>query len=132
MAETLEIAVDKQLNVASMGRDVVNIRGPHSLALSGASPAERFTQQLRGAAFRPVITGIRVQVMPGSGFFALRLWLVIDTIAARNQLPTSWVFAFTQWLQHCKILSDKNKKPEHKHRVSGTRLRLKAQAQWRC
>ena len=66
MAKALQKAFCKLDHITPMWLDVINISGSDPLATLGALPAERLCQQLSGAAFRPVIARIRVQVMPGS------------------------------------------------------------------
>ena len=66
VAQTLEQARHELHHIAPMGFDVVSIRCDHPQAALGTFPAEGLLQQLCGAAFRPVVPGICVQVMPGS------------------------------------------------------------------
>ena len=66
VAQALQQARRELHHVAPVGFDVVNVCGSDPKAALAALPAERLLQQLSGAAFRPVIPGIRVQVMPGS------------------------------------------------------------------
>jgi hypothetical protein len=87
-----------------MGFDVVNVCGSDPKATLAAFPAEGFLQQLSGAAFRPVVPGIRVQVMPGSRLFAGDLGFMAWTIAFTGQHPAAWVLAFTQWFLHLLFL----------------------------
>jgi hypothetical protein len=73
--------------------DVVNIRRPDPKSMLAALPAEGFLQQLSGAAFRPVIPGIRVQMMPGSGFLASDLGLVGRTVPITSDHPAPRMLA---------------------------------------
>jgi hypothetical protein len=76
-----------------MGFDVVNVCGSDPKATLAALPAEGFLQQLSGAAFRPVIPWIRVQVMPGSRLLPVGLWLMGWAVAIAGQHPAAWMLA---------------------------------------
>ena len=96
VAQALKQALRELCHVASMRLDVVNIRCPDSETMLGALSAEGLPDQLVGAAFRPVVSGIRVQVMPGSGLFAGDLGFVSRAPAFTGNHPASRMFAFAQ------------------------------------
>ena len=95
LAQRLPVAsIPEEVPVSTVRHDVVSIRCPDSEPMLIAFPAERLPDQLVGAAFRPVISGIRVQVMPGSGLFAGDLGFVGWTPALAGNHPAPWVLAF--------------------------------------
>ena len=66
VAEALQVAFFKLLQIASMWVDVVNVGSPNAMPYSGTFPAPWFPHKLIGAAFLPAIAWIRVEIMPGS------------------------------------------------------------------
>ena len=129
MAQALQQARHELHHVAPMGFDVVNVCSSDPKTTLAAFPAEGFLQQLSGAAFRPVIAGIRVQVMPGSRLLAGSLGLVAWAVAFTGQHPAAWVFAFTQWFLHLLSLP-KRKRATLRNRVSGAKGGSKAQTRY--
>ena len=130
VAQALQLAGHELDNVTTMRLDMVNIRCRNPQAMLGASPAEGLPDQLVGAAFRPVISGIGVQVMPGSGLFADGLRLVGRTPALAGDHPAARVFAFPHGFQHAFLLPSKTKSQGRQPTESGrlSALALKALA----
>lgn len=130
MTQALQFAFYEQDDVATMRRHMVNIRRWCSETMPGAFPAEGLMDQLVGAAFRPVVSGIRVQVMPGSGFPADRLGFMRRAPAFGSDHPAARVFALSQRFQHVVLLPGKRKSQDRQPTAFGrlSALALKALA----
>ena len=81
VTEALQVAFHEQLHVAAMGNDVVNVCRPSPDPVGCTRTAPGFFQELILSALPPAIPRICVQVMPGSGFFPHRLWLMSRAVA---------------------------------------------------
>lgn len=127
VTQTLQFAVEKQIQVAAVWNHMVCVSCSDTKSVLCTFTAERLAGQLSVSASLPSKARVRVQVMPGSRFFALRLWLVIRAIPLRGQALTPRGIAHTHGLVHVN-LRRKTKSLHHESHHCETWHRLKAQA----
>ena len=115
VAEALKFTLREFQHIAMVWLDVVDIGRANSPTQLCTLPAERFTHQLVGAAFRPAVAGIRVQVMPSGRLLPACPWLMLWAVALVGKHPTAGMLTPSQRFLHGSLLSGKTKRPESKH-----------------
>ena len=128
VTQALQLAAEKQLQVAAMRNNMIRVRCLDTKPVLCTFTAERLAGQLSVPAALPSKTRVRVQVMPGGGFFPLRLRLVIRAVSLRCQALTPRGIAHSHRLLH----ADLRRKTKSLHHIrivanhgAGSRLRLR-------